>query len=226
MLAVAKLSSLERETVREGGPQVGNPHRVRVEVSEERSTHQRRIAGLDHVQDEDKLAGDLRDAIDAYLAGRRRHRRSAYRAAEARDTGVGVAEDLRGAGEWYGEVTLRPGVALNEHVVRHHSKPQLHPPHLGPTGPVIVNGPDQRSLSTNDGTCAADSADRVGHDQWLQLAWMREVRHQRHRLPRRADLLKQPECVVGVGVSQVALRPVGQRFGADAYRFEVVEARV
>ncbi len=55
---------------------------------------------------------------------------------------------------------------------------------------------------------------------------MREVRHQRQRLARGADLLEQPERVVGVRIGHEPLRPVGQRLGPDPDRLEVVQPRV
>jgi hypothetical protein len=89
---------------------------------------------------------------------------------------------------------------------------------------VVVDRPDQRGLGADHRAGVPDPAHRLGEHRRLELARMGEVRHHRERPARGDDLAEQGEGVVGVGVGDEPLRPVGQRLGADPDRLEVVKA--
>jgi hypothetical protein len=84
-------SWLEREPSGEHRLEVCEPAGRQVEPGEERRSHQGRVAGLDHPQDEDLEAGHLGHPVHAHLA--RGRRRPADRLAQAGNTLVGLAED-------------------------------------------------------------------------------------------------------------------------------------
>ena len=144
---------------------------------------------------------------------------------EPGDAPVGVTEDLIRTRERHREEVLRPGVPLDEHVVGDHAHPHLGAPHAGPDVRLVVDGPDQRCLRADQGTGAADPADCLRHDWRLQLTRVGEVRHEGERPAGGHDLLEQPEGVVGVGIGDEPLRPVGERLAADPDRLHVLHAR-
>ncbi len=190
----------------------------------ERPAHQGGVARLEHPQLEVGPLGRLLDAVDHDLAGRRRHDRAAHRTGEPGQRAVRLGEDLHRPGQRHLEVVVRPGVTLDEQVVRHRAGRQLGPPQRAPDPGVVVDVRDQRRLAVDDGAGGPDPGQRPSREVGLQLARMAEVGHHGELPPRGHDLLEQPQHVVGVRVGDEPLRPVGDRLGADPDRPHRVDA--
>jgi hypothetical protein len=108
----------------ESRTQLVQPSCLGIVFGEERTLNPLGVAGLDKPQRKNFLATYLGHALDLDFARTGAHRRSARRATEARDLLDCVAINLPRSLERQFEIAPRSGVALDKHIVRHHSHMQ------------------------------------------------------------------------------------------------------
>ena len=85
---------------------------------------------------------------------------------------------------------------------------------------------EQGRLAADDRAGIADPADRFAHHVGLQLLPVVEMRHDRDMAARPHDILEQPQHAVGILVVDEAVRPEGERLGADPDVLDMLQRRI
>ena len=124
------------------------------------------------------------------------------------------------------EVAAGPGVAFHEEVVGDATELDAGVPEFGPDVRIVVDVTDEGDLHPNVRSRGTDSSHGLLGDRRGQFDRVRMVNHDRDRPAAVDDASKAVKQVVGVGIGDVPLWPVGHALGADADGLDVGEFRI
>ena len=119
------------------------------------------------------------------------------------------------------EVPAGAGVPFHEEVVGDAAQSDAGVPEIGPNLGVVVDVPDEGALHADVRAGRSDPLDRFLGDRSREFDGMRVVAHDRDGSAAGDDASEDVEQIIGIGIGDISLRPVGDALGADANGLDV-----